>query len=294
VDPSKAMNFPGSRIEAAEVVAVIPARFGSTRFPGKALAPLWGRPMIAHVVEAARAAQRVGTVLVATDDERIAAAARQAGAEAVLTRADHPTGSDRIGEAIQGGDWPVVLNVQGDEPLVPPAAIDRLVALLEQHPEAAASTLATPLAMASDAHLSPHVVKVVCDAAGWALYFSRAPIPGRHPHPAEARGDVPSRTGREAQGRSGADRGEPPARETDTGSTSPLRHVGLYGFRRNALERFLGHTSTPLERIEGLEQLRLLEMGERIVVGAIDSLPPGVDTPDDLAWLQSLDPPKRE
>ncbi len=276
------MNQPRP-IAPAEVVAVIPARYGSTRFPGKPLAPLWGRPVIAHVVEAARRARRVGTVLVATDDERIAAAAREAGAEAVLTRADHPTGSDRIGEAIASRNEPIVLNVQGDEPMVSPEAIDRLVALLEEHPEAAVSTLASPLPMDTPEHASPHVVKVVCDRRGGALYFSRAPIPGHHPH-RQGQGGPEQPT--IATGGGGAVSGEDAA-STGAAPAQALRHVGLYGFRREVLERFLAQPPTPLERIEGLEQLRLLEMGERIVVARIESLPPGVDTPEDLARLQA-------
>jgi 3-deoxy-manno-octulosonate cytidylyltransferase (CMP-KDO synthetase) len=245
------------RIAADDVVAVIPARHGSSRFPGKALAPLAGRPLIAHVVAQALRAQRVGVVLVATDHAGIAAAARAAGAQVAMTRPDHPTGTDRIGEAIARRAESIVLNVQGDEPLVPPDAIDRLVELLEAAPHAAASTLACPLAAGSAHHLDPNVVKVVIDAAGRALYFSRAPIPGRHP----------------TAGRPAA-----PA----------LRHVGVYGFRRAALERFLSRPPTPLELAEGLEQLRLLELGEVIVVGIVESIPLGVDTPEDLARCAAL------
>jgi len=239
-----------------QVVAVIPARFGSSRFPGKPLAEWKGVPLIAHVVRAALGAQRVGCVLVATDHEGICQAAREAGAEAVLTRSDHVTGSDRIGEAIQGRNESVILNVQGDEPLVPSSAIDRLIYLLEEDPEAAVSTLASPLKWGAAEHLDPNVVKVVCDERGRALYFSRAPIPGRHPSLAH---------GGEA-----------------------LRHVGLYGFRRGPFLRFLQSVPGALETVEGLEQLRFLEAGERIVVGRVAQLPPGVDTPEDLARIQAI------
>ena len=261
------MNSTPGSIPATEVVAVIPARYGSTRFPGKPLELLWDKPLIAHVVAAALSARRVGTVMVATDDERIARVAREAGARVAMTRPDHSTGSDRIGEAIAEGKWPIVLNVQGDEPLVPPVAIDRLVELLEEHLNAAVSTLASPLDEGSPEHLSPHVVKVVCSEDGQALYFSRAPIPGRHPRNAEEKEAVEG--------------GYP------GGMASALRHVGLYGFRREAFERFLAHPRTPLEKVEGLEQLRFLEMGESIVADVIESLPPGVDTPADLERLQS-------
>lgn len=245
-----------TRYAPEQVVAVIPARHASTRFPGKPLALLHGEPLIAHVVRAALAAHRVGSVLVASEHPQILEAARAAGAQAVPTRDDHPTGSDRIGEAIEGRREEIVLNVQGDEPLVPAEAIDRLVELLEQDPEAAVSTLASPLEADSSEHRDPNVVKVVCDTRDRALYFSRAPIPGRHP-----------------QG--------PPAGEA-------LRHVGLYGFRREPFLRFLKAAPGRLERAEGLEQLRFLEAGERIVVGRVDRLPPGVDTPEDLARIAGL------
>lgn len=232
----------------AEVLAVIPARYGSARYPAKVLADLGGRPVLAWVIRAASQAQRVGAVLVATDHEKIAEAARAAGAEVVLTRADHATGTDRIGEAIEGRSESIILNVQGDEPLVPPTAIDRLVELLDGSPNASVSTLACRC-RAEDLE-SPNVVKVVRDSSGHALYFSRAAIPGSHPAHAQAR--------------------------------AGLRHVGLYGFRRPALEAFLRREAGALERQEGLEQLRFLEAGERIVVGETPSLPPGVDTPEDL------------
>lgn len=241
-------------IRPDDVVAVIPSRHASSRFPGKPLAVLAGRPMIAHVVEAALAATRVGTVLVATDHPAILEAAHRAGAQAVLTRSDHPSGTDRIGEAVRERPESIVLNIQGDEPLLPPFAIDRLVELLEQD-LADVSTLACPLdpdALVED----PHVVKVVMTDGGKALYFSRAPIPAVHPQ----RPDWPG----------------------------AWRHVGLYGFRRPALEAFLQAAPTPLERAEGLEQLRMLELGQRIVVGRVDALPPGVDTPEDLEACRRL------
>lgn len=238
---------PGST-PASDVLAVIPARYQSQRYPAKVLADLEGRPVLAWVVRAALQAMRVGSVLVATDHERIAAAAREAGADVVLTRADHATGTDRIGEAIGDRRAEIVLNVQGDEPLVPSAAIDQLVALLDGSPESAVSTLACRC-RAGDMD-NPNVVKVVRDEAGHALYFSRAAIPGSHP--ARPRTDLCH------------------------------RHVGLYGFRRDALEAFLARRPGALEQQEGLEQLRFLEAGERIMVGETESLPPGVDTPEDL------------
>jgi 3-deoxy-manno-octulosonate cytidylyltransferase (CMP-KDO synthetase) len=247
-------------IPPSDVVAVIPARHASTRFPGKALADLEGRPLIAHVVAAARAAVRVGTVLVATDHPDIAAAAETAGAQAILTRSDHASGTDRVGEAVAARTEPFVLNIQGDEPLLPPPAIDRLVELFETH-EADVTTLACPLREGTRIE-DPNVVKVVMTGAGKALYFSRAAIPAVHPQ----RPDWP------------------PA----------WRHVGLYGFRREALEAFLAAPPTPLERVEGLEQLRMLELGQRIVVGPMEDLPSGVDTPEDLEVCRQVLRGRRE
>ena len=176
---------------------------------------------------------------------------------AFLTQGDHSTGSDRIGEAIQGRSERIILNIQGDEPLVPSGAIDSLVELLECHPQAAVSTLACSLEADSPEHLDPNVVKVVCDDEGRALYFSRAPIPGCHPTAMASQ--------RQAH-----------------------RHVGLYGFRRDAFEGFLGREAGELERAEGLEQLRFLVAGQTIVVGTLDAVPPGVDTPEDLARCAAL------
>ncbi len=253
------MSRQSSSIEKGQVVAVIPARYGSTRFPGKPLALLRGLPLIAHVVRAAKGARRVGEVLVATDDERIARAAREAGASVQLTRGDHATGSDRIGEVVQEREEELVLNVQGDEPLVRPSAIDRLVELLEEHPQAAVSTLASPLSLLDEAYRDANVVKVVCDERGFALYFSRASIPGQR-----------------------AGLGDTASDDAPCG----LRHVGLYGFRRKALLEFLKRPPGRLERVENLEQLRFLESGQRIVVGTIAALPPGVDTPRDLERIE--------
>lgn len=238
------------------VVAVIPARIASTRLPEKPLQLLGGRPLIAHVVARALEATRVGRVLVATDDERVAEAAHRAGASAYLSAARHPSGSDRIAEAIGTSGEELVLNIQGDEALVPPWAIDRLVELLDGDPLADLSTLATPLAAGDPRIADPNVVKVVRAEDGRALYFSRAPIPASHP--------------------------------THGAGQPALRHGGLYGYRRAALERFVGLAPSPLEKAEGLEQLRALEAGMRIVVGVVDELPGGVDTADDLARCAAI------
>lgn len=232
------------------ILGVIPARYGSTRFPGKPLARLAGRPLLAHVVDRARESRRLTRLLVATDDERIAAAAAEAGAEAVLTASGLPSGTDRAAAALRAlGDpvpFDVVVNLQGDEPFLPGSAIDRSLDLLAADPEASMATLAVPLDPAEAP--SPHAVKVVLDAGGRALYFSRAAIPY------------------------GMD-----------GKAARLRHVGLYAFRRTYLERFVDLGPSPLERAEGLEQLRALEDGARIVVAIGDWPVLGVDTPEDLA-----------
>jgi len=232
----------------AEVIAAIPARWGSSRFPGKPLAMLHGRPLIAHVVERARAARRVDLVLVATDHGEIAEAARAVGADAIMT-GEHASGTDRIAEAVLGLEgWELVINVQGDEPLLHPENIDCLVEGMQQRPEIGMATLCRPLA--PDRAEDANIVKVVRRSDGRALYFSRSPLP--FPRRAEAAGEL-------------------------------FRlHLGIYGYRREALQRFVALPPSPLERAEGLEQLRALENGLEIVVfdAPYDSL--GVDTPRDL------------
>jgi 3-deoxy-manno-octulosonate cytidylyltransferase (CMP-KDO synthetase) len=238
------------------VIAVIPARYGSTRFPGKPLALLAGRPLIAHVVARALGARLPGRVIVATDHPRIAEAARAAGAEAVLTRAAHPSGTDRVAEVVRllAGPAEVVVNLQGDEPLVPAAAIDR-----------AAEPLLTDMAvdMATLAHIvdeeaarDPNAVKVVRDASSNALYFSRHPIPY-----------IRERAG-------------PPL--------AHLRHIGIYAYRRDVLLRLADTPPTPLEQAESLEQLRALELGLTIRVEVVDWAAHGVDTPADLERVATL------
>jgi len=233
-------------------VGVIPARFAATRFPGKPLAPIAGKPLVQRVWEGACTAKRLERVLVATDDARIAEACRAFGAEAVLTRDSHPTGTDRIAEAAAGLDADVVVNVQGDEPLIEGHVIDAAVAALEEDPGAAMSTVAHP---ADPAELDdPNRVKLVLDRRGRALYFSRSRIPYE--------------------------------RERDAGVTC-LQHVGLYAYRRPFLLEFVRLPQTPLERCEALEQLRALEHGHAIRVAVIDgwrSVP--VDVPEDVARVE--------
>ena len=239
-------------------VVVIPARYESSRFPGKPLALIAGRPMIEHVYRRAAAARAIARVIVATDDRRIADAVAAFGGEAVMTSAAHPTGTDRLAEVASGLDCDIVVNVQGDEPLVAPSMIDQAVAPLAADPGLQMSSLRTRLTSLAE-YLDPNVVKVVVDHADNALYFSRAPIPHRRdPGPGD----------------------EPPA--------GAWRHIGLYAYRRTFLSRYAGLPPTPLEQAERLEQLRALEHGYRIVVPETRHRSVGVDTPSDLAEVEAL------
>lgn len=237
-------------------MAVIPARFASTRLPGKPLIDLAGQPMIVRVGQRAQAARRVDRVVIATDDARIAEVARGAGFEVAMTPSDCPSGSDRVAAAVVGLSGPepaLVVNVQGDEPLIDPADIDALVDASLADPEAI-GTLARPL-LEPRRFADPNVVKVVRGVSGRALYFSRAPIPHGHADGARA----PEGAG-------------------------PLQHVGLYAYSPALLARFTGLDPSPLERQERLEQLRALENGVPIRVTMCVSERPslGVDTPEDV------------
>jgi len=235
------------------VVAIIPARYGSTRLPGKPLSDIHGKPMIQRVYEGVRGARLVDTVLVATDDERIAEAVRSFGGEAAMTRADHASGTDRVAEVAAGLDAELILNVQGDEPELESAAIERLVAMMEGDPQAGIGTLACPFAEGSDP-TNPNAVKVVVDRRGRALYFSRSLIP----FPRETAGRVQ----------------QPPAW---------LLHLGIYAYRRATLLELCRLPRTPLEETEKLEQLRFLESGYSIAVGIVEKAAIGIDTPEDYA-----------
>jgi 3-deoxy-manno-octulosonate cytidylyltransferase (CMP-KDO synthetase) len=244
---------------------VIPARYGSVRLPGKVLLPIAGKPMLRWVFERAGAAG-AAEVLIAADDERIASAARAFGAAVVMTAATHISGSDRIAEVARARRWPaadIVVNVQGDEPLLPPALIAQVAAVLESHPAAHIATLATPVTSVEEL-LDPNAVKVVADGAGRALYFSRAPIPW-------------NRAGAAADLRSQRD------------CSGARRHVGIYAYRVAALARLARLAPGALEMREQLEQLRALEHG--LVIQVADARePPGpdVNTPADLARVAAL------
>lgn len=248
---------------------MIPARYASSRFPGKPLALIAGKPMIQHVYERARQARCVDAVIVATDDARIVAAVEACGGQAVLTSPAHPTGTDRIAEVAAQTPCDIVVNVQGDEPGIAPAAIDALVQPLLDDPTLVMSTLARPLRQVAEL-LTPHVNKVVVDRAGYALYFSRAPIPydraawPQAPHLLAAAGQMPL---------------IPPACQV---------HMGLYAYRRTFLLQLAHLPQTPLEQLEQLEQLRVLEHGYRIRVVSTTYESVGVDTPEDVARAERL------
>ncbi len=255
-------------------LVVIPARYGSTRFPGKPLALLRGRPVIQHVYERAAQSTRAEDVVVATDDERIVAAVARFGGRAVMTSPAARTGTERVAEVARGRQAQVIINVQGDEPLIRAEMIDQLVEYLERHRAVPMASLMTPIHRREDLE-RPHLVKVVVDRDGFALYFSRAPIPSARPP-----------TGSRVEGRG--------SREDKTPSPFTLhpspyyKHLGIYGYQRHFLLRFPHLPPTPLEQHEQLEQLRALEHGHRIKLleTAHDTI--GVDTPEDLVRVETL------
>ncbi|MCA1622037.1 MAG: 3-deoxy-manno-octulosonate cytidylyltransferase [Acidobacteria bacterium] len=263
------MNHTGPPASNPTVVAIIPARFSSTRLPGKPLLEIQGRPMVVHVVERALAAPSVSRAVVATDDERIFEAVRSAGHEALMTSPEHASGSDRLAEAAAKIDCDVVVNVQGDEPLIAPETIEVAVGALLEDEGAAVSTTSEPVETAADV-LSHDVVKVVVGGGGRALYFSRSPVP------------FP----REAARRYGS---LAAALEVEPRLLATFRkHTGLYVYRRAFLLEYARWPQTPLERAESLEQLRILERGHaiRVVEAAAPSV--GVDTEDDLRRVREM------
>lgn len=242
---------------------VIPARFAASRLPGKPLLPIAGQPMIAHVCQRAQAAQ-AEQVVVATDDARIFDTVSALGLEVVMTSADHQSGTERIAEVAQKLGWSedtVIVNLQGDEPLIPPAYLRNVALALAGQQQAGMATLAAKI---SDNHelFNPNAVKVVLDRAGYALYFSRAPIPW-------VRASFPDQ------------------HVIATSSAEHLRHIGLYAYRVGFLQRYCQWTASPLEAIESLEQLRVLWYGEKILVQVVEQAPEaGVDTEHDLQRVE--------
>jgi len=233
----------------------IPARFESTRFPGKPLALLAGKPMIVHVIERALATE-LGRVIVATDHQGIADVAKAAGAEVAMTRADHESGTERLAEAFKDIDVDVVINVQGDEPLIDPEAIKAVVAPFAKQPDLQMATLAHPIREEADFE-DPNVVKLVCNAQGHAMYFSRAPIPF-------------------------------PRNKEALEATDMQQHVGLYAYRREFLLKYSSLAPCKAEQIEQLEQLRVLHHGYAIAVTSGDFHCLGVDTPQDLERAEQM------
>ncbi len=246
---------------------VIPARYGSTRLPGKPLLEINGKPMVQWVVDAA-AASRADEVLVATDDERIAAAVNRADAAplAVMTSAEHRSGTDRIAEVARSKGWDdktIVVNVQGDEPQMPASLINQVAALLAQHPQAAMATLSTPIESLEE-FLNPNVVKVVSANDATALYFSRAPIPWH-------RDSAPAGLSSQQE------------------FAGAQRHLGIYAYRVSALLRLTQLSPGTLEMAESLEQLRALQAGLRIVIAeAITQPGMGIDTPQDIERIRHI------
>jgi 3-deoxy-manno-octulosonate cytidylyltransferase (CMP-KDO synthetase) len=251
-----------------KAVAIIPARYGSTRFPGKPLLRETGKYLIQHVYERVAAARRITRCLIATDDQRIADAVAEFGGQAVMTRPDHPSGTDRIAEVVRklpGDADDIILNVQGDEPEIDPTALDRLVARLAGDARARADagagvercpvgTLACPFAPDADPR-DPNAVKVVTNLRGHALYFSRSLLPYVRSQAADAQ----------------------------AGIRPWLLHLGVYAYRRAFLLEYAGWEPTPLESLEKLEQLRILEHGVPMAVELLERASPGVDTPEDYA-----------
>ena len=234
-------------------LCVIPARYASTRLPGKPLADICGKPMICRVLERASRAKKPEKVIVATDDERIYNAVRAEGGEAILTRADHPTGTDRLAEVAEAyTEVDLIVNVQGDEPLIEPSVIDDLIAPFEMEENLPMATVMVRMEDAAE-QLNPNNVKVVVDKLGYALYFSRSLVP----YPRAAAGPV-------------------------------YKHIGIYAYRRDFLLRYARLEPTPLERAESLEQLRALENGYGIRVLETDCRFVGVDTPEDLALVNKI------
>ncbi len=236
------------------VVGVIPARWASTRLPGKALAPIFGKPLIQWVLERTRQADRLDEIVVATDDERIHSVVTKLGGLAVMTHPDHPSGTDRVAEAVAGRDAGVVINIQGDEPLIDPGLINRLAEVMVRNREWDMATAATPIRDAGELN-KPSVVKVVFGAQGRALYFSRSVIPF--------------------------------VRDIAPAGLTHWRHVGIYAYRRTFLDRLVKAPPCVLEMTEKLEQLRALYLGGRMTVVETNEIGLGVDTPEDIPLAEA-------
>ena len=238
------------------IVGVLPARWGSTRFPGKPLHVIAGKPLIQHVWERCQQCSNLDEILVATDDQRIFQAVENCGGRAVMTSPEHPTGTDRIAEALKAAPQAThIVNIQGDEPLIDPGLIDELALAMANDPSLDMATAANPLDPADPAVSDPNVVKVITALDGRALYFSRSPLPF-------FRNAVPG--------------------------LPVLRHKGIYAYSRSFLERFVNWPPSPLERAESLEQLRALENGASIKLLLTNDASPGVDTPEQAREIEAI------
>ncbi|NIA15824.1 MAG: 3-deoxy-manno-octulosonate cytidylyltransferase [Nitrospiraceae bacterium] len=244
--------------ESCKVLTIIPARFASTRFPGKIIAPLAGKPLVVHTYERALQARLVSDVVIATDAQEVAEAVRPFGANVVMTRPDHPSGTDRIAEVAANTDADIIVNVQGDEPLIDPNTIDATIRPLLDEPGLPMATVRHQITD-PDKIADPNIVKVIADASGHAIYFSRTPIPYI---------------------RDEADRAANPA--------CYWQHIGLYVYRRDFLLEYAQMPQTPLEQLEKLEQLRVIENGYSIAVVGTEYTCVGVDTPEDLELVRSM------
>jgi 3-deoxy-manno-octulosonate cytidylyltransferase (CMP-KDO synthetase) len=256
-----------------KAVAIIPARYGSTRLPGKPLIEIKGKPLIQYVYEQVQRSS-IREVIVATDDERIVAAVRGFGGEAVLTAPHHHSGTERVAEAATTVESDIVVNVQGDEPLIQPEAIDSAIKPFINDQSIMVTTLITPLETGTDLY-NPHVVKVVVDHEGFALYFSRSPLPYPKTLLGKADDDLLEGFKRISKMAHGGLRGY-------------WQHIGLYAFRREFLLKLAALAPSPLEQQEGLEQLRILENGYKIKTVICSAPSIGIDTPEDVERFRSL------
>ncbi len=245
-----------------KILGVIPARYGSTRFPGKALVSLHGRPLIQWVIEAAQKSKKLTELVVATDDERILKAARAMSVTAVMTDPHLPSGTDRVFAASIGHKADIVVNIQGDEPLINPQHIDLLISAFEKSPPPQMATLAHAISI--EELMSPNAVKVVRDHQGYALYFSRYAIPYSRILPDEA-----NQLGPEFE-------------------DACLKHIGMYAYTNDFLQKFCQTKPSIIEQTESLEQLRALSMGAKIKVFKVNEASPGVDTPEDLEKVSQI------
>lgn len=266
-------DSPPSKRYAVKTSAIIPARYHSTRLPGKPLIEIKGKPLIQYVYERVKASS-AQQIIVATDDERIVASVKGFGGEAVLTSPHHCSGTERVAEVAKHIESDIVVNVQGDEPLIQPEDIDRAIAPFSHDPSIMVTTLITPLLNGTDLY-NPHVVKAVVDHDGYALYFSRSPIPYPR-HILEKAGDEPLK---EIETIKLLDKKE---------LRGTWQHIGLYAFRRDFLLKLTALSPSTLEKQEGLEQLRILENGYKIKTVIISAPSIGIDTPQDVERFKSL------